>query len=233
MSFSEKDYADILAKISLNTDEKYKKFNESLNPNINKAYGVKTPIMRKISREIIDKGAAEDFLAICKDSSFEEISLQGFVIAGMETDIETRLRYITNFLHKIDNWGICDSFCATFNLNEEDLQKMWEYLQPLFFDEREFYVRFAIVMLIGNYITEEYIDEDLKILKAVKHKEYYVQMAVAWAISICFVRFRDKTFKLIRYKQLVSFIQNKSIQKIRESHRISKADKTMLVKFKM
>jgi len=110
---------------------------------------------------------------------------------------------------------------------------MWEYLQPLFFNEREFYVRFAIVMLIGNYITEEYIDEVLKILKTIKHKEYYVQMAVAWAVSICFVRFRDKTFKLIRYKQFVSFIQNKSIQKIRESHRVSKADKAMLVKFKM
>ena len=57
-------------------------------------------------------------------------------------------------------------------------------------------------------------------------------MAVAWAISVCYVKFRDKTLKLLKIKELDIFVQNKAIQKIRESFRVSDEDKEMLKKYK-
>ena len=59
-----------------------------------------------------------------------------------------------------------------------------------------------------------------------------MNMAVAWAISVCYVKFRDKTLKLLKIKELDIFVQNKAIQKIRESFRVSDEDKEMLKKYK-
>lgn len=47
-------------------------------------------------------------------------------------------------------------------------------------------------------------------------------MAVAWAVSICYIHFPEKTQKLLKENSLDDWTHNKTIQKIRESLRISK-----------
>ena len=59
-------------------------------------------------------------------------------------------------------------------------------------------------------------------------KEYYVQMSVAWLISICYIKYPSITIKYIMNNKLDDFTHNKAIQKIRESYRVSKEDKEHL-----
>ena len=68
----------------------------------------------------------------------------------------------------------------------------------------------------------------LAALTGVSHEGYYVKMAVAWAISICFVKFREKTLPLMESSTLDDFTANKAIQKCCESFRVSEADKALL-----
>lgn len=232
MAFTQEDYAEILRNFEVLSDEKYKKFNESLIPGTETAYGVRVPDVRAAAKKVVRQDA-ESFLRETSPASYEEIMLRGMVIAGMKTDLETRLAHVRAFLPLIDNWAVCDTFCGTFRFRPEELRPMWDFLRPLFTDGREFFARFAAVMQLGHFVTGEYIDESLRLFVSMKQEQYYIQMAVAWAVSVCYVKFRDKTLELLKRQELPKFVQNKSIQKIRESYRVDKADKEMLLGFKV
>ncbi len=233
MSFSQADYRAVLEEFSSLSDEKYKKFNESLIPGTQTAYGVRVPEVRRMAKAAA-KNDPQGFLAVSRPDSYEEIMLRGFVIAAMKTDIAARLSLVEGFLPLIDNWAVCDTFCGSFSLKKpEDRREMWAFLQPLFQDRREFFARFAAVMLLGHFVTEEYIARDLVLLENMKQEQYYVRMAVAWAVSVCYVKFPAPTRTLLEKRSLSKFVQNKSIQKIRESYRVGKEDKDALLAYKL
>ena len=109
---------------------------------------------------------------------------------------------------------------------------MWKFLQKYLKSKKEYEIRFAVVMILQYYIDANYIDKVLNILSKINHKGYYAQMAVAWAYSICFVKFYDKTKKffesIIIKSKIDSFTYNKSIQKAIESYRLTKEQKDEL-----
>ena len=57
-------------------------------------------------------------------------------------------------------------------------------------------------------------------------------MAVAWAISLCFVKFEEKTMNYIKNNKLDDFTYNKSLQKICESLRVDKDMKAIIKSMK-
>lgn len=77
-----------------------------------------------------------------------------------------------------------------------------------------------------------YIEQVLDLLLQVHHEGYYVKMAVAWAISVCYVKFPKKTESVFEENLLDDFTHNKSIQKIRESYRVPKESKERLQKMR-
>ena len=100
------------------------------------------------------------------------------------------------------------------------------------FSNKEFEIRFAVVIILNYYITEDYIDLVLETLDEVKHEGYYVKMAVAWAISLCFVKFEEKTMNYLKNNKLDDFTYNKSLQKICESLRVDKDTKAIIKSMK-
>ena len=70
-----------------------------------------------------------------------------------------------------------------------------------------------------------YIDKVLEILNKIQYEGYYVKMAVAWAISVCYIKFPKETFKLLQENSLDDFTYNKALQKIIESYRVSEEEK--------
>ena len=57
-------------------------------------------------------------------------------------------------------------------------------------------------------------------------------MAVAWAISIAFVKYREKTLKFLQNTKLDNFTYNKALQNIAESYRVDKVTKEEIKKMK-
>ena len=49
------------------------------------------------------------------------------------------------------------------------------------------------------------------------HSGYYVRMAIAWAISVCYVNYPQLTLRYLQKTTLDTFTYNKALQKIRES----------------
>lgn len=77
-------------------------------------------------------------------------------------------------------------------------------------------------------IDEDYIDTTLELLQQAVHPGYYVKMAVAWALSVCYVQFPEKTLACMREGQFDDFTYNKALQKITESFRVDKEEKTFI-----
>lgn len=218
-------------EFSVHADEKYKIFHERLIPGTTMGYGVRVPEIRKISRSILRQNPLE-FIAACKYESYEETQLCGLVIAGVKLELNKKLSLVTDFLPHIDNWAICDTFCAAFRIKPSEKPAFLTYLLPLLSCSHPYFVRTAVVMLLFHYIDDAHIDELLQVLSGVSHQDYYVKMAVAWAISLCYIKFPKQTGALLRKKQLEKFTQNKAIQKIRESYRVPQMDKDLLLAYK-
>ena len=215
---------EIREKIFELADEKYKEFHSGLCPNTNNIVGVRVPVLRNYSKELV-KGNFRNYLANAKDEYYEEVMLQGMVIGLAKMELEERLEYITKFVPKIDNWAVCDVSCAGFKFAKKYQSEVWKFLKPYLESNKEFEIRFGVVMLLDFYITEEYIDKVLEILNKIQYEGYYVKMAVAWAISVCYIKFPKETFKLLQENSLDDFTYNKALQKIIESYRVSEQEK--------
>lgn len=208
-------------------DEKYKEFHSGLCPNTKNIIGVRVPVLRNYAKEIA-KGDFRTYLNNAKDDYYEEIMLQGMVIGLSKMDLEERLTYIKKFIPKIDNWAICDVFCAGLKFVNKNEELVWEFLKTYKNSNEEFELRFFIVMLLDFYITDKYINEVIDILDTIKHEGYYVKMGIAWTISVAYIKYPKLTMKYLKNNTLDDFTYNKALQKILESYRVSDEDKEII-----
>ena len=210
-------------------DKKYQKFHSALVPNIDNVLGVRVPEVRKIAKEL---AKSPEWLMYNDDLYYEEVMIQGLLIGYAKMEVGDRLNCIKNFVPRINNWGICDVFCSNLKFTKKNKDIVWKFLQPYLHSDKEFEIRFGVVMLLSYYIEDEYIDEILKILNKINHDGYYAKMAVAWALSVCFVKQWDKTLEYFKNSNLSDWVFNKAIQKTCESYRISEERKKLLKKMK-
>ena len=208
-------------------DEEYQKFAMALIPTINNVIGVRLPELRKLARTIA-KGDWRTFLKQAESDYFEEVMLQGMVLGYVKTDIEEILRYVADFIPKIDNWSVCDSFCISLKFTLKNKERVWDFIVPYLLSDKEYEIRFAVVMMLNFFIEEEYINRILQLLDKVSHEGYYAKMAVSWALSICYIKLPEPTMSYLLSNTLDDFTYNKALQKITESHRVDQETKTMI-----
>lgn len=202
----------------------YQKFSSSLLPGTANILGVRLPVLRRIAARL-SKGGWERWLSafdVCQDSppAFEETMLAGMVIVSAWMPLAERFTRIRSFIPRIDNWSVCDSFCTSLKEASAYPAEYWAFLQEFFQSKKEFAVRFALVMAADHFIIPDYLEQVLDKIDAFSHPAYYAQMAAAWALSICFVKFPDKTMPRLVASPLDDFTYNKALQKICESRRI-------------
>lgn len=209
-------------------DEKYKEFHGGLCPGTNNIIGVRVPILRNYAKELVREHQTEELLKQIDNQYYEEIMLQGMVIGLAKEDFKILQRKIEEFVPKIDNWAICDVFCAGLKVTKKHKEEMWNLIQKYLTSDKEFEIRFGVVMILDYYIEEKYLEKDFQIFDAITSQEYYVQMAVAWAISICLIKFYEETIKYLENSNLDKFTYNKALQKAIESYRITDKQKDVL-----
>lgn len=217
----------IQEKLKSLATEKHKKFQEKLIPNITNILGVKTPELRKLSKELLKFENPLEYLKIEKEY-FEEIVLEGLIIGGIKIDIQKKLEIMKDYIPKIDNWATCDIFCSSIKDTKKNKESVLEFIKPYLKSNKEFEIRFAVVTLLSYYIEKEYLDFMFKSFDSIKNEGYYVKMGVAWTISICFVKFPIETMEYLKNNDLDKFTFNKSLQKITESFRVNPETKKII-----
>ncbi len=111
---------------------------------------------------------------------------------------------------------------------EEDRGVVWEFLQPYLISKNAYEIRFAVVMLLSYFVFEDYIDRAFVAFERISHDDYYVKMAVAWAVSIYFRDMPNATMPYLVDSGLDDWTYNKALQKIGESLAVDKDTKTII-----
>ena len=212
-----------------------KKFTESLNPGVEHILGIRVPDLRKLAARIA-KDDWEAYLDTADTYYMEERMLQGMVLGCIrpDADIEVYLHRVTQFVWNINSWSVCDTFKfgGGKKFVEANKDRLWEYLKTWMHAEGEYEIRFGVVMAMQHFIDEEHLDELFSLYDGIRHEGYYVRMAVAWALSVCFVKFPERTLAYLKQNSLDKFTYNKALQKITESYRVDAATKKVIREMK-
>ena len=190
--------------------------------------GVRLPLLRSLARQLA-KEEWKTYLCHAVDDSYEEVMLQGMVLGYARGDLQEKRKFLETFIPKINNWSVCDSVCSTIKLARSQPEEFWEFLQQYLNSREEFQIRFGLVQLLDYYVNETYLERVLEAVQQVQQEAYYVNMAQAWAISICYREFPEATLPVLKKNTLNDFTHNKAIQKITESLKVS-GEKKELVK---
>ena len=229
------NYKAVLDEIKSKSDPKYKEFNDKLIPNMEdgfKSYGVRLPELKAMAKGLA-KEEWEEFAAAAKGDSHEELMLWGFVIAYAKAPVTEKFYHLDRFVPAIPNWAVCDSVTAAIKPKAGELADFRAYIDKYLASEREYEKRFALVCLMDYYINDEYVSDTLKIFSETESSFYYVKMAAAWGLQACFVKYKDLTLEYFTQGRIKDpWVNNKSIQKIRESYKVSSEDKMTLAQYK-
>lgn len=221
----------IKKELLLLQDQKYQAFHQNLCPGINNIIGIRIPVLRNFAKKLIHDNDVALLINEIDNEYYEEIMLQGLLI-GFEKNFTLVKKMIIDFVPKIDNWAVCDTFCASLKITNKNLEKMWEIINYYLNSKNEFELRFAIVMILDYYIKEEYLETIFKVFNQIESNKYYVQMALAWALSICLIKYYNQTLEYLKKCNLDKFTFNKAIQKAFESYRITNIQKEELKKYR-
>lgn len=216
----------VRAQLQQLADPNYRQFTAKLLPGTDSILGVRLPALRRLAREIA-KTDWRGWLEQASDDIFEERMLQGLVLGYAIAEPKELLAYTAAFLPKIDNWSVCDSLCAGYRLANREPELVWDFLQPYLDSPLEFPCRFGAVMLLDHYCTPEYLNRTLARLAQVQPNGYYAKMAVAWAVSVCFVKDPALTIPYLQRETWDDFTHNKALQKVTESLRVTPEQKAV------
>ena len=201
-----------------NAEEKFREFSERIVvPKDHSVIGIRMPVIKEFAKDIC-KGDWRAYLDETCDIYHEDVMLRGLIIARADTETD---RMIKEFVPVIDNWAICDSFSSALKVNKNNRNSMWELILPYLDTDDEFQIRFAVVMMLFHFIDEEHIDDVIMHMNNIRHDAYYVKMGVAWCLSVCFIKFQDKTMRYLKNNTLDKFTFNKTLSKITDSFRVS------------
>lgn len=223
-----KSFVDYLISIQ---DVKYKEFHSSLV--LNSQYeiiGIRLPVMRDIAKKIA-KGNIEEFLTYAQDKYYEEVMIQGLVIAHIK-DEELFYKYFNKHIVKIDNWALCDSFCSAIKIVRKHEEKYFNEAIKMALNKSEFISRVGLVMLLNHFVNQNNLETIFDTLNKIQSDKFYINMAEAWLVCEMYIKFPKETKDFIKKNNLNKFTQNKSISKIHDSYRVSKEEKELLNRYR-
>lgn len=227
MAYTEFDYNIMLAQFKQNGNSAYDDFKKNAMKGSDFLYGVRISKLRETAERINERDW-KGFLSVAKDDSYEEILIQGLVIAGAKCSIHEKLAYSEKYLSKVDNWAICDTFCYALKDARKNLNETWNFLMR-FIDSRKTYERrFVLSMLSDYFLVNEYIEDVIRIIINIDKREEEVMTAAAAALSEAYVKYRDLVYGILKDQILDAYTHNNTIKKCMDLYRISEEDKKEL-----
>ena len=213
-------------------DKSYRDFQSKLIPTIpvETIIGVRIPAIRKLAKEYGKDPESVEFLKQLPHTYYDENILHALLVAEIK-DYEACVKEVECFLPYVDNWAVCDIFSPKVFRKNKD--KLIDKIREWTASDRPYTCRFGMEMLMSHFLDEDFRVEYLEIPAAVHSEEYYVNMMIAWFYATALAKQWDATIGYIEDQRLDTWTHNKTIQKARESYRITPEQKEYLKTLKM
>lgn len=212
--------------------------------------GVHIPKLKTLARSLSKSVDALDIIYafeaenLAGNLCFEEKIVWGLLINALKVSEKQKLALLESFIPAMDNWAVCDTICCNIKW-VKDKKGFWEYLQPYFESDKEFEVRFAIVMSMICFLDKEYFPQVTERIEKLDFKNihsefmtpkeakesglvrgvtkgespYYVRMAVAWLLATALYKLPDATRSYVNSSKLPSDVLKLYVRKSKESFR--------------
>ncbi len=208
-------------------DTGYAEFQSKLVPNLppDSIIGVRIPLLRKFAKECIKTGCHTAFMADIPHKYYDENMLHGLLISEMK-DFDECIDALGIFLPYIDNWAVCDTLSPkVFKRHKDSLLPM---IRKWSSSPSTYICRFGLEMLMTHFLDDDFKEEYLEIPARIRSEEYYVNMMIAWFFATALAKQWESSIAYIQDNLLDVWTHNKTIQKARESYRISTDQKSYL-----
>ncbi len=187
-----------------------------------------TKDLRAIAKSIFS-GNYLDFIANNPHRYHEELLLDCFVISLIK-DSGAQMKSLSKYLRICDSWAQTDSL--KFYITKKNEDDWFNYAISLTKSSYVFERRCGILIFF-KFLTSDKLNIIFDTLKSLKNEsEYYVNMAIAWLVCDAFIKRRNETINFLNSNSLSNWVRNKAISKCRDSYRVSKDDKKMLLSLK-
>ena len=212
-------------------DLKYRDFNSSLIPNIEKRtiIGVRVPEVRKLAKKLFAEIDCFRYFNILPHGYFEENLLHAFMIEKIN-DFDICIKAAEDFLPYIDNWAVCDSFFPP--VFKKQKEKLLPRIPRLIKSGHTYTVRYAIEILMRLFLDESFKAEYLETVSSVDSEDYYVNMMRAWYFATALAKQYESAIVYIKENRLDDWTHNMTIKKAVESRRINAETKSYLKTFR-
>lgn len=213
-------------------DEKYGDFQSKLIPGLprEQVIGIRMPAMKKLAKELVNGEETNDFLKQLPHTYYDENVLHALLIASIK-DYDACMEALETFLPYIDNWAVCD--CLSPKVFQKHKTELLEKIKLWIPSEHPYICRFGMGMLMRWFLDDDFCQEYLELPAAVRSEEYYVNMMTAWFFATALAKQWDAAIPYLEQNRLNPWTHNKTIQKARESYRITPGQKEYLKTLKL
>ncbi|MCQ2613914.1 MAG: DNA alkylation repair protein [Treponemataceae bacterium] len=220
---------EILDILYSHQDEKYGDFLSKLVPNLprEKFIGIRSPEYKKILKEL-QSLHCETVDAFLKElpHAYQEENVLHVVLINKEKDFEKCVSLLETFLPFVDNWAVSDVLGG--KAFEKNHGKLLPYVKKWMTDDKPYTKRVAMLFLKKYFLDEDFSPELLESPASIRSDEYYVNMMTAWLFADALVKQWDSAILFLKENRLDKWTHNKTIQKARESFRITDEQKEYL-----
>lgn len=227
-----KTYDELADELAKAAEPAYDAFN---NPIVNSEYptlGVRVPTVKKLAKSVAAEDRATVLEGFFRDEhkTFESVLFAG-CLAAKKGDYGKTREYLSRIVPLFGSWAHVDS--TTPLLRWADKDALWNDFRYLLDSEGQYEKRFYIMIMFSCCLDDGHIDRITETLRGVRYGQYYVDMAAAWLLAECIVKYYERTIPLFTSRVFPEFVHNKAIQKARESFRVSRETKDYLNSLKM
>lgn len=212
-------------------DQEYQKFVSALIPNVDSSFvlGVRTPLLKKEAK-LMNPDERDIFLKELPHQYLEEYSFHRSLIERIK-DYPRMIIELNAWLPYITNWSNCDGFRNPIILKHK--ADFFTWIKKWLSSPLTYTKRFAVNMLMSYCLDEDFMPEYLSSASGVdEENNYYLQMVVAFYLATAFAKHYEVTLTEFKKMALTTFAWNKTLQKARESYRISEEQKAELLLLK-
>ena len=215
------EFCDFLAK---NGSEKKAEFDAKIIKTAMKIYGLTAKQIAELTKYLLN--CDSKLFDYPSDKIYEITLLQGLVVVkNKNTALSEKLIEIKNWAKNIDNWAHVDCVLSKVYCPKKDRNELFSFAFRHEKEKDEFRARCVIITLF-SFMSDEYIAEIFKLFDGLEYGRYYVDMAVAWFCATALIRYKNETLLFLENSEKINdFTYIKSLQKARESYRISAEDK--------
>lgn len=211
-------------------DEDYKAFMCPLMPTVDPdtVMGVRTPVLRRMARDLRGTEGGEALLRDLPHACFEENQLHAFLIEGIR-DFDVALTATDAFLPFVDNWATCDQLSP--KAFKGHFGELLPHIRRWMAAPAPYTCRFGLGMLMRYGLDGEFDPIFLSEAAApavTEREEYYVRMMVAWFFATALAKQYEAALPYLTEHRLPLWTHNKTVQKACESYRVTAEHKAVL-----